>query len=171
MSYKMKGFCIAGVHTISVVIEGSEVGLIGENGTEIECSYPLGSYRQFSVSFWAFNKSSQIFEQIATYIPDDTPLINTKGEYLKGRVTLTPITKLSTKAVMTFNQIMCIDDTSYQCQARYIDSNGNQNPISNNTSISVEGIYFNVIVLRYKTSIELQIVIFNALVFIRKTKQ
>lgn len=89
----------------------------------------------------AFKKSSTTFEQIATYIPDKTPLLNTQGQYLKGRVTLTPITQSSTKAIMTFDKLMCIDDTFYQCRAYYLDSSGLNLQFSNNISISVQGRY------------------------------
>ncbi|VDI11395.1 Hypothetical predicted protein [Mytilus galloprovincialis] len=86
----------------------------------------------------AFNKSSTTFEPIATYIQDKTPLLNTQGQYLKGRVTLTPITQSSAKAVMTFDKLMCIDDTFYQCSAYYLDTSGHSVLYSNNISISVQ---------------------------------
>ncbi|VDI38613.1 Hypothetical predicted protein [Mytilus galloprovincialis] len=125
-----------GVTTNSVVIEGSKGGLLGENGTEINCSYTIPEI--LFVSFLAFNRSSEIFEIIATYRPDRTPQLNTQGQYLNGRVTLTPITQSSKKAVMTFNQLMCIDDTSYKCEVSYLTDGGNKIPESNNITISVQ---------------------------------
>ncbi|CAC5420456.1 unnamed protein product [Mytilus coruscus] len=119
-----------------VVIEGSTGGLLGENGTKIECLYTQKDISY--VSFLAFNKSSITFETIATYRPDKPPLLNTQGQYLKGRVTLMPIKKLSAKAVMIFNKLMCIDDTFYRCEMIYFDSNGNLILVSNNMSISVQ---------------------------------
>lgn len=137
----MRRFCVAGVHTISVVIEGSEVGIIGENGTQIECSFTHDDYTLLSVSFLASNKRSEIFETIATYNPDQTPKLNTNGQYLKGRVTLTSITQSSRKAVMKFDKLKCIDETFYKCQVVYQNSIGTSFPISNNISILVEGIF------------------------------
>lgn len=129
---------IYGVHTISVVIEGNKAGLLGENGTEIECLFPQVDIS--SVSFMAFNKSSITSDLIATYRPGRIPQLNPQGQYLKGRVTLTPISLQSTKAVLTFNQLMCIDDKSYQCNVNYFDSDDvRQDIISNNIlSISVQ---------------------------------
>lgn len=133
-------YSLVDVDAISVVISGNEEGIFGNNGTELECSHTLESISSlFYVSFMAFNRSSKLFDTIATYVSDHTPQLNTQGQYLKGRVTLTPITESSTKAVMTFNQLMCIDDTFYQCQVIYLDSNGIQDYISNNISISVQG--------------------------------
>ncbi|CAC5399303.1 unnamed protein product [Mytilus coruscus] len=79
-----------------------------------------------------------MFETIATYNPDQTPNLTTNGQYLKGRVTLTPITQSSIKAVMTFNKLMCIDETFYKCQVVYQDSSGTHFPIANNISILVQ---------------------------------
>lgn len=137
------GDVFVGVNTISVAIEGSKGGLLGENGTEIRCVYTLGDI--IYVSFSTFNKSSLTFEIIATYRPDRTPQLNTHGHHLNGRVTLTQITQSSTKAVMTFNKLMCIDDTFYRCQVIYFGSSGTQIITSNNISISVQGSYYDVI--------------------------
>lgn len=115
-------------------------GLLGDNGTELECSYTAENIeRVFSVSLMAFNWRSKSFETVAIYIPDDVSLLTIAGQYLKGRVTMTTISQSSLKAVMSFNQLMCIDETLYTCQVNYIDSIGTHGLISNNISISVQG--------------------------------
>ncbi|CAG2256933.1 unnamed protein product [Mytilus edulis] len=70
----------------------------------------------------ALNRSSITFETIAVYIPDRIPRLTLNGQYLKGRVTLTTITQSSMKAAMTFDQLMCIDDTSYKLPPSKPDS-------------------------------------------------
>ncbi|CAG2201836.1 unnamed protein product [Mytilus edulis] len=135
-------YYLVDVNAISVEITGNRTGLLGYNGTDLKCSYTQENTLQvFTVSFMAFNKCSTTFEPIATYIQDKTPLLNTQGQYLKGRVTLTPITQSSAKAVMTFDKLMCIDDTFYQCSAYYLDTSGYSVLYSNNISISVQGRY------------------------------
>lgn len=122
------------------MISGNEAGLLGYNGTELECHYIQERLLEvLYVSFVTFNRSSNFFETIATYRQDTTPQLNTQGQYLNGRVTLTPLTKLSAKAVMTFNKLMCIDDTFYRCRVIYFDTNGFHDYISSNISISVQG--------------------------------
>ncbi|CAC5367989.1 ALCAM [Mytilus coruscus] len=113
--------------------------LLSENETEIECSYTVENILQIdSVSFLAFNDSSITFEQIVTYLPDTKSLITRRGQYLRGRVTLSDITKSSTKAAMVFNKLLCIDYTLYKCYVRYIDSGGvGREATSNNIRISV----------------------------------
>lgn len=140
---------MAGVHTIVVAIKESKTGLPAENGTEIECLYKLEDNSDvFIVIIEAFNRSSSIFNQIATYRPEKISKIPQPGQYLKERVTLTNITKSSKKAVLTFSKLMCIDDTVYKCQVKYVDSmNSYKDQPSNNISITVKGNIFNVIAL------------------------
>lgn len=135
-------FYLTGIHTFSVVMRGSEEGLLGSNGTEIKCSYTNENTSQIlSVSFMAF-KNNISFEQIALYNPNNLPKLTDQGQYLKGRVTLTTITESSTEAVLTFNKLMCIDDTFYQCKVIYQDSTGVQSPTSNSLGISVKGSWY-----------------------------
>ncbi|CAC5406270.1 IGSF11 [Mytilus coruscus] len=113
-------------------------GLNGGNGTEIECSYTKQNSMWISVvSFLAFNRSRNEFNEIAIYVPNYPSYITDNGQYLKGRITLMNITQSTTKAVLTFNKLMCIDDTLYQCIVNYRDSSGVKNIVSNNKSISV----------------------------------
>ncbi|CAG2201839.1 unnamed protein product [Mytilus edulis] len=129
------------VDTLSIEITGSVSGVLGENGTEIECSYTRENVRSITrVGFMAFNRSRVAFDQIAAYLPDDISTLLPQGQYLKGRVTLTGITQSSTKAVMVFNKLMCIDDTFYKCSVAYTDSSLlSHTDTSGNMSIQVEG--------------------------------
>lgn len=89
---------------------------------------------------FAFNGSSMMFESIAVYIPDLLSLLTPKGQYLKGRVNVIYITQSSTKAVMIFNKLMCIDDTFYRCELHYTDTSfEDQVTRSNNMKIWVQG--------------------------------
>ncbi|CAC5408239.1 unnamed protein product [Mytilus coruscus] len=126
-------------HTLPVEIKGNVTGLNGGNGTEIECSYTKqNSILITVVSFLAFNRSSITSNEIAIYVPNSLSYLTDHGQYLKGRVTLMNITQSTTKAVMTFKKLMCIDDTLYQCRVNYISSSGVKNTISNSTTISVQ---------------------------------
>lgn len=118
-----------------------KVNETGNNETETECSFTKTNVLKIdSVTFMAFNKTSRNFEAIAAYIPDTTTLLNPKGMYLKGRVTLMNITQSSTKAVLIFNELLCIDDTLYTCSVRYTDSRGDgKETVSNNISILFRG--------------------------------
>lgn len=139
-------FFWVGVHTLSAEIKGKLTGINGGNGTEIECSYTKHNVKStISISFIAFNKSNSKFNEIALYIPDDESYLTNNGQYLKGRVTLMNITQSTTKAVMTFNELMCIDDTLYQCKAIHLSSNGAEIITSNNGSISVQGMFNNLL--------------------------
>ncbi|CAG2201842.1 MALT1 [Mytilus edulis] len=110
------------VESVSVEVGGNLSGILGENGTAIECSYTRENVRAITrVDFKAFNRRTVTFEQIAGYVPDDISILLPQGQYLKGRVTLTRITQNSTKAVMLINKLMCIDDTFYKCSVTYND--------------------------------------------------
>ncbi|CAC5399305.1 unnamed protein product [Mytilus coruscus] len=90
-----------------------------------------------AVYFLVFIVSCITFESIATYLPDIKSLITPRGQYLIGRVTLRNITQSSTKAVMVFNNLLCIDYTLYKCCVRYTDSGGvGQDATSNNISLT-----------------------------------
>lgn len=124
---------------MSLNLSGNKAGVIGHNGTGLDCSYKTENILQiFSVTFMAFRNSIS-FEQIALYVLDKVPTLTDQGQYLQGRVKLPTITDSSTEAVLTFNKLMCIDDTFYQCKVTYMDSSGVQSPTSNNISISVKG--------------------------------
>ncbi|CAC5406276.1 ALCAM [Mytilus coruscus] len=90
------------------------------------------------VSFLAYNRSSNTYNEIAIYVPHSLSYLTDNGQYLKGRVTLMNITQSTKKAVITFKKLMCIDDTLYQCRVNYIASSGVKNAISNSTTISFQ---------------------------------
>ncbi|CAC5406277.1 unnamed protein product [Mytilus coruscus] len=126
-------------HALSVELLQDVRGLYGENGTELECSYTKQNVILIiSISFLAFNRSSIQFNEIAIYVPNSISYLTDDGQYLGERVTLMNITQSTTKAVMTFNKPMCIDETFYQCKVNYIASSGVKNIVSNNSSISVQ---------------------------------
>lgn len=128
-------------NALSVKLLQNVSTLLGDNGTDIECSYTRENVLKIdSVIFMAFNRSIELFTPIATFIPDTVSLITPQGQYLKGRVALRNITQLSTKAVLIYVRIMCIDHTTYRCNVRYIDLGGEgQDATSNNIYVSVQG--------------------------------
>ncbi|XP_063446592.1 uncharacterized protein LOC134726125 [Mytilus trossulus] len=136
----MDGHNTEDVNTLSIEIKGNVSGILGENGTEIECSYTRENVRSIiRVDFNAFNRSSVAFETIAAYLPEDISTLLPQGQYLKGRVTLTRITQSSTKAIMLFNKLMCIDGTLYKCKVTYTDDSLlSHTDTSGNMSIQVE---------------------------------
>lgn len=141
---KIISLCFSFIDTRALYaeIKGNIKGLNGEKGTEIECSYTKQNVISIiSVSFFALNKSSHKFNEIALYIPNSFPYLTDDGQYLKGRVTLVNITQSTTKAVMTFNKLMCIDDTLYYCKVIHFGSTGVIIVISNDTDISVQGTF------------------------------
>ncbi|CAC5379341.1 unnamed protein product [Mytilus coruscus] len=131
---------ILDVKALAVRLPQNVTGLLGENRTQIECSYTMENILRIDlVSFLIFNKSTTTFDPIASYLPDIKTLITPQGQNLKGRVTLRNITQSSTKAVMIFNKLLCIDDTFYKCNVIYVDSGGVRRDASSNTiSISVQ---------------------------------
>ncbi|CAC5388059.1 unnamed protein product [Mytilus coruscus] len=128
------------VNELAVRLPHNVTRLFGENGTQIECSYTKENVLRIdSVTFLAFNKSTTTFDSIAIYLPDIKSLITPQGQYLIGRVTLSNITQSSTMAVLIFNKLLCIDDTFYRCNVRFVDSGGvAREATSNNISISVQ---------------------------------
>ncbi|CAC5399308.1 unnamed protein product [Mytilus coruscus] len=128
------------VNTLSASITENVTGLLGENGTQMECSYIMENVLKVDlVSFLAFNKSTTAFDPVASYLPNAGTLITPQGQYLKDRVTLHNITQSSTNAVMVFNKLLCIDNTLYKCSVRYTDSGGvGQDETSNTIRISVQ---------------------------------
>ena len=98
---------------------------IGETNVELWCSYikDNGDYIS-NIYMKARNKSSEEYLQIATFYPPERNCNATlTGEYLTDRVSLTNPTDESSKAILTFNKIQCVDDTDYICGISY-DTNG-----------------------------------------------
>lgn len=145
-------FSIAVANALSVDIK-TVSGLLGENGTVIECSYTKENVIKIDyVRIMALKESQTTFAVIVVYVPNGMSSLTPEGQFLKGRVTLANIDQSSTKAVMIFNKLMCIDDTSYRCNVRYTDSSlDGKETTSNNMSIQVQGSY-NCNCLKYTLS-------------------
>lgn len=132
-------------HALSVEVKNVS-GLLGENGTEIECSYSKENVFKIDVVYIVvFNRSSLQFQSIAEYFPNLNPTLTPPGQYLRGRVTLMGIAQSSMKVVLIFNKLMCIDETFYRCVVRFTDASLNRKEkTSSNMRISVQGILITV---------------------------
>jgi hypothetical protein len=94
---------------------------IGEPNVELWCSYIKDDGDYISdIYMKARNKSNEEYLQIAIFYPPEFNRNATlKGEYLTDRVSLTNPTDESSKAILTFNKIQCVDDTDYICGISY----------------------------------------------------
>ena len=91
----------------------------------------------------ARNKSSEEYLQIARfYLLESNRAYILIGEYLTGRVSLTSPSDDSSKAILTFNKIQCVDDTDYRCAISY-DRNG-FSTTKYTSSSSIRLSYFNI---------------------------
>lgn len=120
------------------------LGNVKANRTEIECWYNYSTqyvFRVDAVTIMAFNSSSKTFESIVTFLVNGDASVTPYGQYLIGRVTLNNITNSSTKAVMIFNKLLCIDDALYRCNVRYTipPSYDREDTHSNNINLQVQG--------------------------------
>ncbi|XP_052067721.1 uncharacterized protein LOC127706998 [Mytilus californianus] len=107
-----------GAYSITVRINQNISGVIDESGTQIKCSFTSHNVTKiFAIELKADN------ETVVTFLPDDKPRFTTKGLYLEGRVTLMNISKVSAEAVLTFNNLTCIDQINYSCSVVYLDQN------------------------------------------------
>ncbi|CAC5417226.1 unnamed protein product [Mytilus coruscus] len=105
-------------YSITVRINQNISGLIDESGAQIKCSFTRHNVTKiFAIELKADN------ETVVTFLPDDKPRFTTKGQYLEGRVTLMNISKVSTEAVLTFDNLTCIDQINYSCSIVYLDQN------------------------------------------------
>ncbi|CAC5360327.1 unnamed protein product [Mytilus coruscus] len=105
-------------YSITVGINQNISGLIDESGTQIKCSFTRHNVTKiFAIELKADN------ETVVTFLPDDKPRFTTKGRYLEGRVTLMNISKVSTEAVLAFDNLTCIDQINYSCSIVYLDQN------------------------------------------------
>lgn len=99
------------------------------------CSYTRNDATKiFTIELKANN------ETVATFLPDEKPRLTTKGRYLEGRVTLMNISKVSTEAVMIFNNLTCDDQTNYSCSIVFLGQNGRtEESHSGFTTLNVKG--------------------------------
>lgn len=128
-----------GSEALQIIINPSVDATIGDTHVELSCSYTRdgGDYIYY-VQMTARNKTSEEYIPIATFYPQETNrnAILT-GEYLTGRVSLTNPMVDSDKAILTFNEIQCVDDTDYICSVSY-DNNGHMYEIdTDSTSITI----------------------------------
>ncbi|XP_052067720.1 uncharacterized protein LOC127706997 [Mytilus californianus] len=105
-------------YSITVRINQNISGSIDESGTQIKCSFTRHNVTKiFAIELKADN------DTVVTFLPDDKPRFTSKGRYLEGRVTLMNISKVSTEAVLTFDNLTCIDQINYSCSIVYLDQN------------------------------------------------
>lgn len=129
-----------------VFITQNITGLIGNNDTQMTCSCISEAGEQISiVQIYGKNKTQEfddINKPIAIFIPYQPGKLHSSGNYLKGRVTLTNITTMSTNATITFNELKCEDEKDYMCKCSYEDFEGvsiNGDEKSAPTRVSVKG--------------------------------
>ena len=84
----------------------------------------------------ARNQTSEEYVHIARFYPlesnSDAVL---KVEYLTGRVSLTNPTDESSKAILTFNKIQCVDDNEYICGITYESNEVTHNKYTSSTLV------------------------------------
>lgn len=110
------------------------------------CSFDKENVTQFlNVEIIAKNKTNDILEEkhIAVFTSGNAARLHTSGQYLVGRVTLTNITKTSTKATLTFHILKCKDEMDYFCKFNSFDMDSAVvTEKSESTRIIVKGIDF-----------------------------
>jgi hypothetical protein len=128
-----------GSEALQIKINTNVTATIGDTNVELWCSYikDVGDYIS-NIKMEARNKTSEEYLQIAKFYPPernrDAVL---KGEYLNGRVSLTNPMGESSKAILTFNKIQCVDDTDYICSISYDRNGDTHNNSTSSTSIIV----------------------------------
>jgi hypothetical protein len=106
-----------GSEALQIKINTNVTATIGDTNIELWCSYTndAGDYIS-NIKMKARNKTSEEYLIIAKfYLPERNSDAVLRGEYLNGRVSLTNPTDESSKAILTFNKIQCVDDTDYMC--------------------------------------------------------
>ena len=111
---------------------------IGDTNVEWWCSYieDDGDYNIY-ITMEARNKTSEEYLQIATFYPSRSHDAVLTGKYLTGRVSLTNPTDESSKAILTFHKIQCVDDSDYVCSISFHTKGKLQTKSTNSTSITV----------------------------------
>ena len=128
-----------GSEALQIKINTNVAATIGDTHVELWCSYIKdgGDYIYY-IKMEARNKTSEKYLQIASFYPLSNREAELTVEYLTGRVSLTSPTDQSSKAILTFNKIQCVDDTDYICGISY-DTNGigGTTEYTSSTSITV----------------------------------
>jgi hypothetical protein len=128
-----------GSEALQININTNVTAAIGDTYVELWCLYIKdgGDYIYY-ITMEARNKTSEEYIQIARFYPPES---NRKGvlkvEYLTGRVSLTNPTEESSKAILTFNKIQCVDDNEYICGISYESNEVIHNIYTSSISITV----------------------------------
>ena len=133
-----------GSEALQIKINTNVTATIGDTNVELWCSYTkdVGEYINY-IKMEARNKSNEEYLQIARfYLLESNRAYILIGEYLTGRVSLTSPSDDSSKAILTFNKIQCVDDTDYRCVISY-DRNG-FSTMKYTSSSSIRLSYFNI---------------------------
>jgi hypothetical protein len=114
-----------GSEALQIEINTNVTATIGDTNVELWCSYITDDGEYFnSIIMEARNKTIEKYLQIARfYLLESNRKTVLREEYLTGRVSLTSPSDESSKAILTFNKIQCVDETDYRCGISY-DRNG-----------------------------------------------
>jgi hypothetical protein len=128
-----------GSEALQIKINTNVTATIGDTNVELWCSYIKdGGDYIFYIQMKARNKTSEEYLQIAKFYPPESNRDAVlKGEYLNDRVSLTNPTDESSKAILTFNTIQCVDDADYICSISYEKNGKITTKYSSSTSITV----------------------------------
>jgi hypothetical protein len=126
-----------GSEALQIEINTNVTATIGDTNVELWCSYIKddGEYI-FYIKMEARNKTSEKYLQIAAFYPENSIESDLRGD-LTGRVSLTNPSDESSKAILTFNKIQCVDDTDYICSISYKTNDIIHTKYTNSTSITV----------------------------------
>lgn len=134
-------FYISGTYAFGISINENRSGLIGSNGTTLECLYNKEEKDDVLTLYLLYkNTTSDIYEEIVVFRPRAEPQLTLTGQYLLERVHLQNDLVTSSRASMTFYKIQCIDDAAYKCRITYLDQFFQQYTVeSEATTINVQG--------------------------------
>jgi hypothetical protein len=128
-----------GSEALQIKINTNVTATIGDTNVELWCSYikDAGDYI-YNIQMVARNKTSEEYIIIAKfYLPERSSDAVLIGKYLTGRVSLTNPTDESSKAILTFNKIQCVDDTDYICVISHEIDNIDTTTSTSSSSITV----------------------------------
>ena len=137
----------AGAFTVDISIDMEAV--VGPSDIQVNCSYVADpGDLLFGVNLKAFSEG--MFKTIATFSPMNSalPAFTTDGQYLVNRSNLTNPNGGSNIATLTFSQIVCEDETVYQCEVDYQDGDTGMVPSplpTASTNLTVKCMYVRII--------------------------
>ncbi|XP_071181374.1 immunoglobulin superfamily member 11-like [Mytilus edulis] len=115
------------IEAVNITINQNIIGLVGKNDTHLTCTFTKDINQiLLNVAIIARNKNGIFLknEPVAIFRADKEGIFPPSGDYLSGRVTLTNITKVSTRATLRFDNLECEDEKDYMCIAYYINDFG-----------------------------------------------